>query len=165
MLVDDVMTHEPVCCRSHDSLARAAQLMWDYDCGCVPVVDKDEHLIGIVTDRDVAMAALHTGRPLHELVVVQAMAKDPVTVHPLQPVNEAQAIMRRVRVRRLPVIDARGRLVGLLSLHDLARTATRERRWFTGVKLSDVARTFAEVSRPWSKPAPPSPRPNIAYAE
>lgn len=165
MLVDEVMTHEPVRCRAHDSLARAAQLMWDHDCGCVPVVDDSEHLVGIVTDRDAAMAALHSGRPLHELVVAQAMARDPVTVHPEQQVNEAQASMRRGRVRRLPVIDGTGRLVGLLSLHDLAQTASRERRWFSGVKLSEVARTFAEVSRPWPKPAPPSPKPNVAYAE
>jgi hypothetical protein len=70
-----------------------------------------------------------------------------------------------VRVWRLPGVADAGRLVGLLSLHDLARTATRERRWFSGVKLREVARTFAEVSRPWSKPETPAPRPNVAYAQ
>lgn len=165
MKVDRVMTHDAVYCRPDESLARAAQLMWDRDCGCVPVVDHEERVIGIVTDRDVCMAALHKGRPLHELIVGDAMAREPVTVGPEEDTREALAVMRRVRVRRLPVVDVTGRLVGVLSLHDLVRSATTDRRWFSGVKMRDVARTFAEVSRPWEKPALPPSRTELGYAE
>ena len=60
---------------------------------------------------------------------------------------------------------ASGRLVGILSLHDIARAAVREGRWFARVRVSDVGRTFAQVSRPWAKPAPPPMRANEAMAE
>jgi CBS-domain-containing membrane protein len=159
------MTHEAVSCRSDASLAQAAQAMWDNDCGCIPVVDEDERVIGMLTDRDVCMAALHASRPLHELHVGDAMAKQPFTVRPDDGINEAQDVMCKKRVRRLPVTDVAGRLVGVLSLHDLARSAVTDRRWFAGVKMRDVARTFAEVSRPREHPAPPPARPNIGYAE
>lgn len=165
MKVDDVMTHDAVSCRSGDSLAQAAQLMWDHDCGCVPIVDDEERVIGMLTDRDVCMAALHAARPLHELAIADAMAKQPVTVRPDDGIDQAQDVMCKKRVRRLPVTDGAGHLVGVLSLHDLARSAVTERRWFAGVKMRDVARTFAEVSRPREHPAPPPARPNVGYAE
>jgi CBS domain-containing protein len=165
MKVDEVMTPEAVFCRSTDTLAHAAQLMWDHDCGCVPVVDDERRVVGMITDRDACMAALHSGRPLRDLPVSQAMAREPVTVRPRDRIEEAQDLMRRARVRRLPVTDGEGRLVGILSLHDLARAATRERRWLFGVKLREVAKTFAEVSRPWDRPALPEARPGVAYAE
>jgi CBS-domain-containing membrane protein len=165
MKVDEVMTHDAVSCRSSESLAQAAQLMWDNDCGCVPVVDDEERVIGMVTDRDVCMAALHSGKPLHETPIGDVMAKRPATVRPDDGIDDAQDVMCEKRVRRLPVTDVAGRLVGVLSLHDLARSAVTDRRWFSGVKMRDVAKTFAEVSRPWEKVAPPKPRPNIGYAE
>lgn len=153
MRVNDVMTAQAVTCRTSDTLAQAAQLMWDHDCGCIPIVDDDQHVVGMVTDRDVCMAGLHAGQPLREIQVHEAMAHDPVTCRPDDDVSEAQEVMGKARVRRLPVTDAAGRLVGVLSLHDLALAAAQERRWFSGVTMRDVARTFAEVSRPWTKPS------------
>lgn len=164
MKVDEVMTHDAVFCRSSDNLARAAQLMWDHDCGCVPIVDDEARVVGIVTDRDISMAALHSGRHLDELPVAHTMAKAPVTVRPEERISEALHVMSRARVRRLPVIDDAGRLAGLLSLHDLLRSATNDRRWFTGVTMREVARTLAEVSRPWPRPAPPEPKGSVSYA-
>jgi CBS domain-containing protein len=164
MKVDEVMTSDAVSCRAGDTLARAAELMWDRDCGCVPVVDHEDRVIGIVTDRDVCMAALHRGRALHEVLVSDAMASVPVTVGPEETIVVAQDVMRRVRVRRLPVTDVTGKLVGVLSLHDLARSAATDRRWFSGVTMREVARTFAEVSRPSERVVPPTPT-QLGYAE
>lgn len=159
MRVHELMTREVSYCLPHESLARAAQLMWDHDCGCIPVVDEDRRLIGIVTDRDICMAALHNGRPLHELMASQAMAQRPVRVGPQDDVRDAQDLMRHARVRRLPVTDGGGRLVGLISLHDLARQAVSERRLLPRLRMREVARTFAEISRPWAKStSTPSPR-------
>lgn len=165
MRVFELMTRDVAYCRPEESLARAANLMWNDDCGCVPVVDGERHVVGIVTDRDVCMAALHTGSPLHELLVTQAMARHPVCVKPEDDIVLAQDVMRQARVRRLPVTDARDRLIGLLSLHDLARHAARERRLFTGLRLRDVGLTFARISRPWSKPDMPTTDGDVAYAE
>lgn len=164
MKIDEVMTHDAVFCRSGDSLAHAAQLMWDYDCGCVPVVDDETRVIGLVTDRDISMAALHANRRLADLPVTETMAKAPVTVHPQERISEALHLMSRARVRRLPVIDDAGRLAGVLSLHDLLRFAATEHRWFSGVTMREVARTLAEVSRPWPKPAPPDTKRDVGYA-
>ena len=152
MRVDKVMTADAVSCRSSDTLAHAAQLMWDHDCGCVPIVDEELRVVGMVTDRDVCMASLHSGQSLHDVQVHEAMAHDPVTCRPDDDVSDAQEAMRRARVRRLPVTDTAGRLVGVLSLHDLAVAAAHERRWFSGVTMREVAKTFAEVSRPWKSP-------------
>lgn len=160
------MTHDPETCTVEDDLATAANVMWELDCGCVPVIAEGRRLVGMVTDRDACMAALLSGRPLHELRVVEVMSKELVTCRPGDDLSVAQALMRTKRVRRLPVTDREGRIVGILSLNDLARAARRaRRRLFPEVKLRDVALTFAEVSRPTAKPAPPPLAPNIAYAE
>lgn len=166
MKVEDVMTHDPQTCGPEDDLATAANAMWDLDCGCVPVVGDGRRLVGMVTDRDACMAALLNGRALHELRVGAVMSKDIATCKPSDDLSVAQAVMRMKRVRRLPVVDGEGRVVGILSLHDIARAAARDkRRLFPKVKLRDVALTFSEVSRPTEKPAPPVLAPNVAYAE
>ncbi|MCL2776790.1 MAG: CBS domain-containing protein [Polyangiaceae bacterium] len=152
MKVDDVMTREVKPCHPDESLARAAQLMWDNDCGCVPVVDDEERVIGIVTDRDVCMAALLNGRPLHELLVAQAMAHKPVRVSPDDNISEAEELMRHARVRRLPVVDTKGQLVGILSLGDLAIAAKKERWLLAGSRLRELAETLAQISKPWGTP-------------
>lgn len=160
------MTHDPQTCGPEDDLATAANVMWDLDCGCVPVVGEGRRIIGMVTDRDACMAALLNGRPLHELRVGAVMSKDIATCKPTDELHVAQAVMRMKRVRRLPVVDAESRVVGILSLHDIARAAARDkRRIFPKVKLRELALTFAEISRPAAKPAPPALAPNVAYAE
>lgn len=156
MKVSELMTRDVRVCRADESLAHAAELMWEHDCGIVPVVDDARRVEGVVTDRDICMAALHNGRPLHELLVTQAMARKPVFLTEDDDVTEAHELMRRARVRRLPVIDVQERLVGILSIQDLARAATGERRIFAGRSLRRLAATFAQVSRPWNKPAPSS---------
>lgn len=166
MKVEDVMTHDPQTCGPEDDLATAANVMWDLDCGCVPVVGDGRRIVGMLTDRDACMAAFLNGRPLHELRVGAVMSKDIATCKPTDDLQDAQALMRVKRVRRLPVVDAEDRVVGILSLHDVARVAAKDkRRFFPKVKLREVALTFAEVSRPAAKPAPPALAPNIAYAE
>lgn len=160
------MTHDPQTCRPDDDLATAANVMWDLDCGCVPVVGEGRRVVGMITDRDACMAALMSGRPLHELRVAEVMSKEIAYCRPSDGLDEAHAMMRARRVRRLPVTDGEGRVVGVLSLHDIARAAKRDRRFFPRVKLRDVALTFAEVSQPAGKPAMPAlSAPSVAYAE
>ncbi len=166
MKVEDVMTHDPQTCGPEDDLATAANVMWDLDCGCVPVVGEERRIVGMVTDRDACMAALLNGKPLHELRVGAVMSRDIATCKASDDLHVAQALMRVKRVRRLPVVDDESRVVGILSLHDVARAAARGRRRFLApVKLREVALTLAEVSRPAARPAPPAIAPNVAYAE
>jgi CBS domain-containing protein len=129
MQVNEIMTRQVQSCRPDDSLDRAAQLMWDYDCGCLPVCDGDGagRTIGVITDRDVCMAALFQGKPLRELRVREAMAQQLLACQPQHSLEQAERTMRNARVRRLPVIDDRGALIGMLSLADIAREAAAER--------------------------------------
>jgi CBS domain-containing protein len=156
MNVLDAMTRDPKSCRPEDDVAFAAKVMWDHDCGCVPVVDGENRLVGIVTDRDVCMAALMSGRPLYEIRVTSVMARDVVACKPNDRLSDAQVLMRRSKIRRLPVTDRDGRLLGILSLHDIARVAEAARGLFPPVRLKEVARTFAEVTRSNESAAVPS---------
>jgi CBS domain-containing protein len=154
MRVDQLMTKQIKWCAADDSLDRAAQLMWDNDCGCLPVcaVDGSNSVVGVVTDRDICMSALFQGKPLRDLRVSNAMARGLKTCRPGDSLAEAEKSMSEAQIRRLPVIDDQGSLVGMISLADLAQEAARER----SVGKSDVAEaavgdTLAAICRPISQ--------------
>jgi CBS-domain-containing membrane protein len=107
------------------SASHAARLMWDHDCGALPVVHDDGTLASMITDRDICMAALTQGQPLSSLLVNSAMAKHVLPARPDQPLTEAETLMAKVKVRRLPVRDASNRPIGVISLTDLACDAAR----------------------------------------
>ena len=137
MNVQDVMTKAPRTCRSGDSLVSAAKVLWDNDCGAVPVVDDAGRPVGIVTDRDCCMAAYTRGKRFDEITVGTAMATMVFSVRADESVQNALAIMQQRQVRRLPVVDAQGRLCGILSLADVARGRTLP---------SAVVDTFAAIT-------------------
>jgi len=82
--------------------------------------------VGVITDRDICMSALFQGKPLHDLHVSDAMAKKLMACSARDALSDVESTMRRARVRRLPVIDDRGALIGIIALADLAREAVRE---------------------------------------
>ena len=145
MIVKDLMSEHVHCCSPSDSLQRAAELMWNGDCGAVPVVDDQSHVVGIVTDRDVCMHALMSGRPLQDCTVADAMSSDVCSCGASDSIEAAQTLMRRRRVRRLPVVDGDHHLIGILSINDLATHVGRDRR-DTGVAPESVAATLTSVS-------------------
>ncbi len=123
MHVEARMTREVAACHAEHSLAAAASRMRDHDCGCLPVVDGAGHVVGMITDRDICMAALATGAALSTLRVAEAMTGAVVTTRPLDSLEDAERTMRQHRVRRLPVVDDQARLNGILSCNDLFRGA------------------------------------------
>jgi CBS domain-containing protein len=128
MRVEQIMSRDVAICTADDSLARAARIMWDRDCGCVPVVEPsnaEQRVVGMITDRDVCMAALHQRGSLEEITVSSAMSRQVFSCRPDDPVEIAVKILQEQQVHRLPVI-ADERLVGILSLADVAREAQRE---------------------------------------
>lgn len=148
MQVEQIMTRNIRTCAESDTLNRATQLMWEHDCGCIPVVNSENKLVGIITDRDVAMAAYIQGKRIAEIRVGDVMAKHLRTCGQDEDASIAQARMRKHQLRRLPVTDSTGCLVGLLSLNDLALEAQRERRpGRNGPRLFDVAETLAQICR------------------
>lgn len=142
MNVREIMTHAVECCRPHDTMAHAAQLMWEHDCGAIPVIDDDAKPIAMITDRDIAMASYTQGQPLFALPVSLAMSKRIVTCVADEPIAVAERLMRAQQVRRLPVVDRTGKIVGILSLNDIA-THGRARRGELGAQA--VAGTLSAI--------------------
>jgi CBS domain-containing protein len=121
MLVESLMTREVEASRPESTLADAAAVMWRRDCGVVPVTDEEGRVVGVVTDRDICMALSMRGERAGEVRVAEVMARDVEVCTPVDDVREALEAMARRQVRRLPVVDSRGRLVGLLSINDIIR--------------------------------------------
>ena len=141
------MTREVKACSQSDTLNRAAQLMWESDCGCIPVVsgNGDGKLVGVVTDRDIAMAAYIQAKQLWAIPVIEAMAQKVIVCRADDGISRAEALMRDNKVRRLPVLDQNERLVGILSLNDIAREAQRQSSAGKRAEIteSSVAQTVA----------------------
>ncbi len=151
MKVERIMTHKVAACTENDSLNTAAQLMWENDCGCVPVIraDGSGNVVGMLTDRDICMAAYTQGRSLMQIPVSSAMARKVISCKAGDDVRHAEALMRENRIRRLPVLDDNGRLVGILSFNDIAREAESERR--SGAKEvteQETIETLATICQP-----------------
>ncbi|HEX5050248.1 MAG TPA: CBS domain-containing protein [Planctomycetota bacterium] len=119
MRVAERMTEHLISCAAADSLATAARLLLDEDCDCVPVVDHGGRVRGMLTDRDICMAAFKTGRSLAELRVRDAMAKDVASTRPSASLAAAVMVMRSRGICQLPVLDAQNRMIGLLRCNDL----------------------------------------------
>jgi CBS domain-containing protein len=148
MRVKELMTDMPQACGVGDSANEAARIMWERDCGAVPVVDRDGHTVGIVTDRDICMAAYFQGRPLSAIPVADIMSRDLCTVEAEAELSEAERLMQARQVRRLPVVANGGRLIGILSLSDVARGVPRSTGRPGAPESQELLRTVEKVSEP-----------------
>jgi CBS domain-containing protein len=148
MNVDRFMTQDVRSCRSSDNLRDAAMVMWDRDCGFVPVTEEpDGPLAGVITDRDICMAVATKGRSIDTIPVGEVMSREPVTCAPTDDVRVAMERMASAQVRRLPVVGKKGQLKGVVSLNDLVLAAEEnEMRRKASVSNSDVVRTLKSVS-------------------
>ena len=142
MEVQRMMRHSVRTCHPNDSLNDAAQIMWEDVCGSVPVVDDHLKPVGFLTDRDICMAPYTQGAPLHALRVESAMARRVVSCRPTDDIDDAARVMAQNRVRRLPVVGGDGRLIGLLTLDDLACESQRNLKGSVNSQLGGV---IAEV--------------------
>jgi CBS domain-containing protein len=116
--IRDLMTQNPRAVRPDDTVVDASRMMRDENVGSLPVVDSDR-LIGMVTDRDVAVRVVAEGRDPGEVSVQEIASRNPVTAEATSDLNEALQLMARHQVRRLPVTDE-GRLVGIIAQADVA---------------------------------------------
>ena len=127
MEIRELMTPEPEACMAQDTLDVVGQMMRRRRCGFIPVVDSQttKRVIGVLTDRDVALYLTRTNVLAQRAVVETCMTKNPTVIGPDADLTEAAQAMERIAVHRLPVVD-HGRLVGVLSLKDSALMARRE---------------------------------------
>jgi CBS domain-containing protein len=150
MKVKDVMSHNVRTCFMSDNLAAAAQLMWEHDCGCVPVLNDHAQVVGMITDRDVCMTVFFQGVSMSEIKVSTVMSRQVFVCTADDDLSAAEKIMSEKKVRRLPVLDTQARLVGLLSLSDIATRADQECTQGTvtrSVTDAQVARLAAAVCK------------------
>ncbi len=150
MKVRELMTTDVKHCEEYYTLNTAAQTMWDNDIGCLPVLDKNGRVIGMLSDRDICMAAYLQGGALAGSLATSAMSKQVFACAPDDDVGSVEKIMRDRQVRRLPVIDSHGHLAGIISLNDIARQAQREAELKKARELNDaeIVQVLASVCAP-----------------
>lgn len=134
-----VMTANPQCVTEQDSLKDVARLMLDCDCGALPVVGENERLIGMITDRDIVVRVIAEGRDCSQATVKDAMTTEIHSVRENDSLESVFRVMREKKVRRVPVIDANERVVGIVAQADLALDTSRDR---------EVGKTVERISEP-----------------
>jgi CBS domain-containing protein len=124
---NDVMTMDPTCCLASDPVSRAAEIMKTDDVGSVPVVQDaaSKKLVGILTDRDIVLQVIATGKDAKDEKVESVMTPNPVTCRPEEDIQNAFDRMSQHQVRRIPVVDGRERVVGIIAQADLATRLDR----------------------------------------
>ena len=141
MKVREIMTTDVQAGQPEADPGKVASIMWDYDCGIVPVVDASGAVLGLVTDRDICIAAATRGLPPDRISAAQAMGHPVRACLPDDSVQSVLETMKQFKIRRLPVIDNSGILRGIVSMNDVARAAERRQ----GVPAKDIVSTLAAI--------------------
>ena len=132
--VGDICTMNPRVTTPEATLAQAAKVMWEGDCGMLPVIDGARKVIGVISDRDVALALALRGEKAHEAKVKEAMSPRVVSCRADEPAGAALSRLAKFQLRRLPVVSADGVIEGVLSIADAIRNSGR----FMGEKGQDL---------------------------
>jgi CBS domain-containing protein len=121
MTCEEIMTPSPTCCSPDHSAVDAAELMQREDVGLVPVVDgASSKLVGVITDRDITLKVVAAGLDPRGTVVSQVMTADPACCRPSEPIEAVVELMAKRQVRRVPIVDNAGAIVGIVSQADIA---------------------------------------------
>jgi CBS domain-containing protein len=147
MNVQDIMTSDVQCCGPDTNLAAAAKMMWDSDCGALPVLNVQGQVMGMITDRDICMAAATKNKPAWDITVWETVSGKVYTCHMSDDVHIALDIMKREKVRRLPVVDEDGVLQGIVAMNDFVLLAGEAKGGKApGLSYEDVVRTMKAIS-------------------
>lgn len=155
MKAKDVMTPNVQTCMPETSLATAAMMMWESDCGVLPVVNVSDHVVGMITDRDICMAAASQHRDPSAIAVAEVISGNIYTCKPDDDVRGALKVMNAMKVRRLPVVDDEGKLHGILSMNDAVLKA-RENGKKPELAYGDIVSAFKGICA-HAKPIAPKP--------
>jgi len=133
--VRDAMTGNPRVIGRDSTVVEAAKMMREEDVGVVPIVDGDK-LVGTLTDRDIAIRVVAEGKDPNTTKAEEVASREIVTIDPQQDLDEALRLMARHQVRRLPVVEEDGKLVGIVAQADIAKHATDEQ---TGELVEEIS--------------------------
>ena len=142
MRVREAMTSNPVCCLATDSAQQVAEVLRQMNIGSLPVVADHESrkLIGIVTDRDLCCSVMANGLDPRNTPITKSISMNPVSCGESQSLDDCERLMQERQVRRIPIVGGDGRVIGIVSVADLALKD----------KAEGVAKTVVEVSKPQS---------------
>jgi CBS domain-containing protein len=127
MRISQIMTASPAWVTPAQELSEAARLMLTHDCGCVPVCeDGNRRVVGVVTDRDIAVRVVAAGRDARGMFVRDVMSHPVATVPATATVDDCVRLMEQNKVRRAPVVDEHGVLIGMVAQADVARMAPQK---------------------------------------
>ncbi len=148
MKVKDLMTGTPCYCLPETNLASATELMWNANCGCLPVLSAEGKISGVITDRDICVALGTRNRVAGEVTVGEVISGKVHSCAPEDEIHLALQTFREARVRRLPVVGRDGALVGVLSMDDILSRADhkglgKER----SLSTDEVIRTFRSIAQ------------------
>lgn len=137
--VADVMTSNPECVTESDSIRQAARVMVECNCGALPVVQSEanKRVIGMITDRDIVVRVVAEGKSLEGATVADAMSRGVHTVKTDQALDSVYKIMAEEQIRRIPVVDQDDRIIGIVSVADVATEDSQDRK---------LAKTMEDIS-------------------
>ena len=144
MKAQDIMSNNPRTVTPQTSVQEAARLMKDENVGILPVVESEgsRRLVGVVTDRDIALRHVAEGHASPDCPVREAMSENVASARPDTDVDDVMDLMGREQVRRVPIVDERGSLVGIVAQADIVREAKDDRK---------AEKTVERISEPGSK--------------
>jgi CBS domain-containing protein len=146
MKVKEIMSADTKSCALTDSVAEAARLMWEADCGIIPVVAEGGKVVGLITDRDICMAAMTKGRTEGDIAVEDVISRNLFACKPDDDVHTALNLMGEHKLRRLPVVAADGKLEGMLSMNDVVLKAeTASGKKTPELSYGDVVNAYKSI--------------------
>ena len=149
MLVKDIMRNNVETCRLDDNLESVALRMWNHDCGVIPVVNEEGEPIGMITDRDITMGCSINHKPQWELCASDVLNHRPLfSCDSEEEIDSLLEIMKQHQVRRVPVTDSHGKLLGIISLGDVVTLAKKSPRSANAIGYNKVMDVLKSVSNP-----------------
>ncbi|MBI4458585.1 MAG: CBS domain-containing protein [Acidobacteria bacterium] len=138
------MTENPIVCRVDNNLAEATELMWNVNCGALPVLDEEGKVVGMITDRDICIALGTRNERPSDVRVGDVIEWKLFSCSADDNIHDALTAMKSWKVRRLPVLNSAGKLEGILSLNDAAIRAARRQGDLTYPDVADTLKAICE---------------------
>lgn len=139
MRLKEIMVEDTKTCRPNQSLLDAARLMRQVNCGAVPIVDENKKVLGILTDRDICLCSADRDRKLSDIRISEAMTPKAYSCHPNDTLDNALETMREHQVRRVPIVDDKGVLKGIVTMDDIICKSAKK------LDATEARRSYEEV--------------------
>lgn len=137
------MTQDVVFCTPEDFLSCAASIMWEKDCGIVPIADEEKRVVGIITDRDICMAVSSRDRKASDIKMQDFTGRKVISCKDSDEIKDALKLMKKNKIKRLPVTSQNGELIGIISLTDILFAAEKNKKL-----QKRILSTLIEISKP-----------------